>query len=198
VSGLLAVAVLWTGIGGAVLGTGFAVTGDRPLSRLAGEDGAGAVFGPVLVLTGLLFVAFASDVVHRYPGARPFGPVLVTAMVGQIVTGVVPIGPDGRSAPVHVAAGLVLGGLLPVALAVFALGQPAGPWRAVACGLAGLQVAATVTGLVLSARGVAAIAEIVPALTFHTWVVAVTVHDPGGPGRPAATGRSGRSRSRWP
>jgi hypothetical protein len=175
-SGLLAIAVLWVGIGVLVLVTGFPVAGDRPLSRLAGEGGGGAAFGPVLVAAGLLFIAFAADVVRRRPGTWPFGAVMVVAMAAQIVTGVVPIGPDGQSAPVHVVAGLVLGGLLPVVLALYALGQAPGRWRRVAWGSAGLQVVATVAGLVLSGRGLAAVAEIVPASTFHLWVVAVTIH----------------------
>jgi hypothetical membrane protein len=177
-SGALAVAVLWIGIGVAIARTNFRVSGDLPLSRLAAANEAGSTFGPSLVLAALLFIVFSFDLTRRYPTSRAFAPLMVTAMAGQIVAGVVPIGDGDESAPVHVIAGLVLGGLIPVFLCVFALSQRPRSWRQTAFGLFVAQATGTMTGVVLSRMGVAALAEIIPALAFHAWVIVVTVHDP--------------------
>jgi hypothetical protein len=175
-SGVAAVVVLWTGIGVAVLRTGFPVLGDLPLSRLAADSRAEPIFGPTLVVAALLFVVFCVEVARRYSVGRWFVVVMVSAMTGQLVTGIVPIGAPGESEPVHVAAGLVLGGLIPVFLGLFAVAQPPGSWRQVAFRLFWAQLAATVVGVALSDSGRAALAEMLPAFLFHVWVVAVTLH----------------------
>lgn len=187
-SGVAAIAVLWVGIGVAVLRTGFSVVGDLPLSRLAADGRAVSIFGPSLAVAALLFVVFCLDVTRRYPVGRAFAVAMVAAMAGQLVTGVVPIGEPGESDPVHVAAGLVLGGLIPVFLGLFAVAQPAGQWRRVAVRLFLAQLAATVGGVALSGSGRAALAEMLPALLFHVWVVAVTLHVPEGPRPPSTSG----------
>jgi hypothetical protein len=175
-----AIAVLWIGIGVAVLRTGFELLGDLPLSRLAADGRAESIFGPSLVVAALLFIVFCVNVTRRYPVGRAFAVVMIAAMGGQLVAGVVPIGAPGESDPVHVAAGLVLGGLIPVFLGLFAVAQPAGPWRTTSIRLFVAQLAATVVGVALSGSGRAALAEMLPALFFHVWVVAVTLHVPEG------------------
>lgn len=172
---MLAVALLWAGIGTAVLRTGFDLLGPQPLSRLAADDRAVDLFGPTLVAAGLLLLAFGAHVWWRQPTGRGFLPLLVAGMVGQIVAGMIPIGEAGTSDPVHVAGGLVLGASIPAFTWRYAVGQPTGPWRRRAHALFGLQAAATTIGIVLSQRGVAALAEIVPALAFHAWVLAVAL-----------------------
>ena len=117
-SGVAAVAVLWSGIGLSVLRTGFAVSGDLPLSRLAEDGRASAIFGPSLVIGALLFTVFCLDVRRRHRAGPAFAVVMVTAMAGQFVAGVVPIGAAGKSDPVHVVAGLVLAASSPVPPAV--------------------------------------------------------------------------------
>ena len=190
---MAAIAVLWVGIGVAVLRTGFEVLGDLPLSRLAADGRAEPIFGPSLVVAALLFVVFCVEVTRRYPVGRAFAVVMVAAMGGQLVAGVVPIGAPGESDPVHVAGGLVLGGLIPVFLGLYAVAQPAGPWRRTAIGLFLAQLAATVVGVALSGAGRAAVAEMVPALLFHLWVVVVTLHEPDRPPTPS-TSRGARGR----
>lgn len=176
VLGPLAVAVLWVGIGLAAWSAGFDLLGPLPLSRLAHAGGlASTLFGPSLVIAGLLFLGSCAHLRARYPVAAGFVALMVLGMVGQIVTGIVPIGPAGSSDPVHVAAGLVLGASIPLFLRRFAVAQPPGPWRQRCLALAWAQAAATVVGIGLSQASVAALAEIVPALAFHAWVLVVAV-----------------------
>ena len=173
---MAAVGVLVVGIGAAIVVSGFAVGGDLPISHMANDDRAGPIVGASLVIAAVLFIVFCFDVRRRYPVDRAFVPVMVTAMAGQFVAGVVPIGAMGQSNPIHVVAGLILGELIPVFLGLFAAAQPAGAWRRTAMGLFGAQALATVVGILLSQRGIAAVAELVPALVFHLWVGVVTMH----------------------
>jgi hypothetical protein len=168
--------VLWIGIGAAVLRAGFSVPGELPLSRLAADGRAEPIFGPALIVAAMLFVVFCAELARRCPVGPGFAVVMVTAMAGQFVTGVVPIGEPGRSDPVHVAAGLALGGLIPVFLGLFAIAQRPGPWRRTAFRLFSAQLAATILGVALSGAGRAALAEMLPAFFFHVWVVVVTLH----------------------
>lgn len=172
-----AVTVLWVGIGAAAVRTGFALTGDLPLSRLAHESGGRMLFGPSLVVASVLFVIFCIEVRRRYPVGRGFTTLMVSAMAGQFVAGVIPIGTAGTSNPLHVAAGLLLGAAIPLFLWRFAAGQQPGRWRLTAYTLFLAEAVASVAGVALSQQGVAALAEVVPAVFFHLWVVVVTVHD---------------------
>ncbi len=173
--GVAGVAVLWVGIGAGVVAGGLDLLGPLPLSRLAHHDRAGMAFGPSLIVAGLLLAGFGAEVRRRLPVAVGFTPLLMAGMAGQVVAGLVPIGEPGQSDPVHVAAALVLGGSIPLFVWRFAAGQPPGRGRRVAHGLLGAQVVATGVGIVLSQRGVAPLAEILPAITFHLWVLVVTV-----------------------
>ncbi|CAN5665484.1 hypothetical protein BH10ACT1_BH10ACT1_17350 [soil metagenome] len=177
-AGVAAIGVMWAGVGASVLRAGFPLAGDLPLSRLAEDARASALFGPTLALGALLFLAFGADVVERYPVRLDFAVLLVAGMVGQLVAGIVSIGPAGSSDPVHVSAALILGATIPVFLWRFAAAQPAGPWRRRSYALFAAQLAATVVGIVLSQRHVAPLAEIVPAVFFHLWVAVVTFHRP--------------------
>lgn len=177
-SGLLAVAVLWCGIGVATLRTGFSLMGELPLSRLANDPRADPLFGTSLVVAAVLFIVFCASVTGRDPVGRGFTLVMVISMLAQLVAGIVPIGPEGQSDPVHVIAALLLGASIPVFLWRYAVGQSPGPWRHRACALFAVQAAATVVGVVLSRAGIAPLAEIVPAVAFHAWVIAVTLQRP--------------------
>ncbi|QXC60918.1 DUF998 domain-containing protein [Aquihabitans sp. G128] len=191
-AGVAAVAVLWAGVGASVVRSGLPLAGALPLSRMAGDDRSSWLFGPALVVAAVLFLAWCTDVVRRHPVDLAFTVLMVAGMLGQMVAGIVPIGPEGSSDPVHVSAALLLGISIPVFLWRFAATQPTGPWRRTATRLFALQAAATVVGIGLSQAHVAPLAEILPALAFHLWVVVVTLHDPVAPGQPTSPNAANR------
>lgn len=178
-SGLLAVVVLWCGIGVAAVRTGFPLTGELPLSRLANDPRADPLFGASLVVAAVSFIAFCGFLTRRDHVGRTFTVVMVIAMVGQAIAGIVPIGPEGQSDRVHVIAALILGASIPVFLWRYAAGRSPGRWRRRAWALFAAQAGATAVGIALSRAGIAPLAEIVPALAFHAWVIAVTLHSRG-------------------
>lgn len=175
-SGPAGVAVLWVGIGSAVARSGFPVGGDQPLSRLVDDGRARALFEGSLVLAAVLFLLFGLHVARTHPVGSGFTPLLTAGMLGQLVAGIVPIGPVGQSNPVHVAAGLVLGGTIPFFLWRYASAQPGPRWRRRATALFLAQAAATLAGIALSRFGVAALAEIIPAVGFHAWILVIAGH----------------------
>jgi len=84
-------------------------------------------------------------------------------------------GPDRR---IHTAAGIALGLSLPLLLWRYAAAQPPGRWRRQSYALLGLEVASCVVGVTLSALGLAVVAEVVPAVSFHLWVIVVALRWP--------------------
>jgi hypothetical protein len=102
--------------------------------------------------------------------------VFLIGLGGQVVAAIVPLSGPGASPTVHTIGGLVLGLSLPILMACFAAGQPAGSWRRLSWALCGLEAAACVAGLALSQSMRAPIAEALPAGAFHLWILTVAMH----------------------
>ncbi|WP_421119360.1 DUF998 domain-containing protein [Aquihabitans daechungensis] len=174
-TGVAAVVVLWSTQLVAICFAGFDLAGERPLSYLANEPGTGWLFSLGLVVAAVLFLAFLSYLRRSYPVGLGFTVVMTVGMVSQLVAGVLPIGGDGAVSRAHVISALVLGASIPVLMGCFAADQAAGPWRRRCWQLFGVEAAACAVGIVLSQLHVAPIAEILPAMAFHLWVVVVTL-----------------------
>jgi hypothetical protein len=182
-TGVAAVVVLWTTLGGGSLLAGFDLLGDRPLSHLGTERASALLFSGGLTVAALLLVAFHHHVRGRFPVSSAFTLALLVGMGGQLVAAVVPIGGDSDAHRIHTTSALVLGASLPVLMWRFAATQPPGTWRRVSYGLFWAEVAACALGLYLSAQSIAPLAEIVPAAVFHAWIIAVTLASGSTPSR---------------
>lgn len=147
----------------------------------------------------VLLVCFAWAVGQRLARPGSFVAVFVAGMAGQAVVAMVPIAGKGASHAIHTTAGLGLGLSLPLLMWRFAAAQPPGQWRRRSYGLMGAEVAACVIGVLLSRARRAAIAEVVPAVVFHLWIIIITVQWQGWlgtgatpPPHPAAGARHGQ------
>ncbi len=177
-TGVAAVAVLWTTLGvGSVL-AGFDLLGERPLSELGAGGPATLLFSGGLAVAAVLLVGFHQYVRDRFPVSTAFSVAMVVGMAGQLIAALIPIGGHGAAHRVHTTSALVLGASLPVLMWSFAASQPPSAWRRAGYGLFWAEVVACGAGLWLSALGVAPVAEILPAVVFHAWIVAVTVRSP--------------------
>ena len=195
---MAAVAALWSTHVVLVVALGFDLVGARPLSYLALDADLGVVFGAGLVVSAVLFMAFERHLRRRYHLGATFSVTMLVGMAGQLVAGVVPIGGTGPASRIHVAAALTLGASIPLLLWRFAADQPTGAWRRSCYRLFWLEVLACGVGITLSRNEVAPLAEILPALAFHAWVVHVTFgprsHRMGGsPSTRTAHGRASAS-----
>ena len=174
-TGLAAVATLWTTLGAASVLARFDLLGGRPLSHLVSLPPADRLFAAGLGASAVLFVAFWAWVRDRYPTSPSFSVAMVGGMLAQLVAAFVPIEGGGPAAArVHTVTALALGGALPLLMWRFAAAQPPGPLRRAAGRLARAEVAACLVGVWLSRRGVAPLAEILPAAVFHAWVATLT------------------------
>lgn len=174
-TGLAAVATLWATLGTASVIARFDLLAQRPLSHLVSSPVAAELFGLGLAVSAVLFLAFHAWLRDRYPVSPSFSVAMVGGMVAQLVAAFVPIEGGGPlAAQVHTVTALTLGGAIPVFMWRFAAAQPPGPLRRTTANLARAELAACVVGVALSRRGVAPLAEIVPAAVFHVWVVTLT------------------------
>lgn len=174
-AGVAAVAVLWTTVGVGMWRTGLAVTDDRPISYLGTDPRAMVLFRGGLIVATVLLVGFAWVVERRLARPTGFFVVFLVGMVGQAVVATVPIAGEGASHAVHTTGGIVLGLSLPLLIWRFAAGQSPGRWRRQSYGLTWLEVAGVVAGVALSRARRAVIAEVLPAVVFHLWIIVVTV-----------------------
>ena len=167
--------VLWTTVGLGMWRTGLDVTDDRPISYLGTDARAVVLFrGGLLVATALL-VGFAWKVARGVARSTGFLVVFLVGMAGQAVVATVSIAGQGASHAIHTTGGIVLGLSLPLLIWRFAAAQPPGRWRRQSYGLMWLEVAGVRAGIALSRAGRAVIAEVLPAVGFHLWIVVVTV-----------------------
>ena len=174
-TGVAAIVVLWTTLAAGSMLAGFDLLGERPLSHLGTLPASALLFSSGLAVAAVLLLGFRQFVRDRFPVSPTFSVAMLVGMVGQLVAAVVPIGGNGLAHRVHTTSALVLGASLPVLMWGFAAAQRRGPWRRLSYGLFWAEVAACAVGLWLSARSVAPLAEILPAVVFHVWIVAVTL-----------------------
>lgn len=156
---------------------GFDLTGDEPLSELA-NTATGWLFSVGLAGAAVLFLVFVGYLRRAFPVGMGFSVAMTVGMVGQLIAGLLPIGGGGWVSEVHVMSALILGASIPVLMWRFAADQPAGTLRRRFYGLFWLEAAACAAGIVLSRRHIAPVAEILPAMAFHLWVVVATVAAP--------------------
>jgi hypothetical protein len=174
-SGVAAVVVLWLTVVVGMLRTGLELLGDQPISYLGTDGTTDTLFRVGLLVAAAAFVAFAWAVRRRLLRETGFLGIFVVGMAGQAVVAVVPLTDRGTSHDVHVTAGILLGLSLPLFIWRFAAALAPGPARRRAYALLWVEVAACTAGVLLSRAGLAFVAEVVPAVGFHLWVVLVTV-----------------------
>lgn len=191
-AGVAAVAVIWATLTTAALLTGFDVAGERAVSYLGTEGSGAALFTGGLLASAVLLASFHRLVRFRYPVGFGFSFFMLVGLAGQVVAAIVPIGGDPGLHRVHTTSALVLGASLPLLMWRFAAGQPPGSWRRLCYRLFFAEALACGVGLYLSARGVAPVAEILPAAVFHVWVFVVTFSAAG------AEGAENEAPSPWP
>lgn len=199
-SGVAAITVLWVTLVAGARVSGFDLLGDRPLSYLGTRPPSALLFRGGLLVSAALFVAFHGHIRRRHPVGSGFTSAMLLGQAGQVVAALVSIAGNGVAHSVHTASALVLGASLPVLMWRFAAGQPVGPWRRASYGFFWVEVLACAVGLELSRRRIAPVAEILPAIVFHLWIVAVTIvsgwRNPGRAEAVAAASIPGRPRGR--
>lgn len=181
--------MLWATVGAGMLRTGLSFVDDRPISYLGTDSRSALLFRGGLILATFLLVTFAVIVNRRLVRPTGFLPVFLVGMAGQAIVATVSIAGEGAAHTIHTTGGIVLGLSLPLLMWRFAAGQPPGRWRRQSYALMWLSVICSIAGVALSRANLATVAEAVPAVAFHLWIIVVTARALRWPERPAvATG----------
>jgi hypothetical protein len=173
-AGVAGVVTIWTALFAGTVLAGFDLLGGRPLSYLGTLPRSAGLFTVGLAVSAVLFVAFHQYLRGTYRVASGFSAAMLVGMAGQLVAAFVPIGGDPTVHRIHTTSALVLAASLPLFMWRLAAAQAPGPWRRLTYSFFWAEVAACAGGLMLSAAGLAPVAEILPAAVFHGWIVAVT------------------------
>lgn len=169
--------------------TGLSFLDDRPISYLGTDSRSALLFRGGLILATILLVAFAAVVSRRLVRPTGFLPVFLVGMAGQAIVATVSIAGEGAAHAVHTTGGIVLGLSLPLLMWRFAAGQAPGRWRRQSYALMWLSVICSVAGVALSRAHLATVAEVLPAVAFHLWIIVITARSFRRSERPAvATG----------
>ena len=171
---MAAVVTLWTSLVAATVLADFDLVGEDPISYLGARSPSAALFTVGLAVSAVLLAAFHGYLREWYRLPAGFSIAMLIGLAGQMVAAFVPIGGDPGAHRIHTTSALVLGASLPVLMWRFAAAQPEGRVRTLAYAFFWAEAVACLAGLYLSARGVAPVAEILPAAVFHAWIVAIT------------------------
>lgn len=174
-TGTAAIAVLWLSLGlGAYLAR-LPLLGHHPISSLGVNPASATLFSGGLIVTAGLFLIFLVYLNNRFTVSPSFKLVFTVGQLAQIVAALVPFG--GRFRVPHSIAAFVLVFSLPILIWRFASAQPEPSFRRLAWRLFWLELAAFCIGLftfIFIGRA-SPIAQALPAIAFHIWVVVLTV-----------------------
>lgn len=175
-AGIAGVLVLWTTISIGMVRAHLGLIDNRPISFLGVYQPTKLLFTFGLVVSGILFLLFASYLAKQYKVRNNFLKYFIIGQVGQIIAGVIPDSPHTTYKIVHTIAGFILAFSLPFLIREFAISQKGSKYKAIYDGLFKLELVLFIIGigLFISVNGVAPLGEILPTLGFHLWVIALS------------------------
>ncbi len=176
-SGPAAVFVLWGGILQSMRLAGLSFFSSLPLSKLGVSKRSDFIFGATLIISAVLLMLFCLYLNKTFRVGRKFTVVFMIGQVAQIVAALVPYG--GASKNIHSVAAFVLAFSLPILIWLFAKTQT-GRLRKLANKLFWVELAFFIVGIgtfVLTNK-VAPLAQALPAVGFHIWLIALAIYEP--------------------
>lgn len=185
-SGLLGVAVIWSGVIRGMLLAGLKVADKRPISYLGTNPHSAWLFSGSLIVSAILFLTFGLYLKTVYQLSSRFSEYLVIGQLGQIVAALVPY--IGNFRPVHTLAAFTLAFSLPLLINQFTIAQLKAPHYQIYRRLLWCEQITFVVGIgiFVFTRGIAPIGEALPAIGFDIWIITVTaiLIQPRSPGLP--------------
>lgn len=176
-AGVGAVGVLWVSTVVGMRLAGLSLFDWRPLSYLGVNPRSAPYFSIGLIVAAVLLIAFCLRLSSSYKLPRSFKAVFITGQVAQIISALVPYG--GMARFVHTFMAFLLACTLPVLIWLFARSQT-GKLRPLANKLFWLEAGCFVIGIgtfVIIGRA-APIAQALPAVAFHVWLLTVSFYKP--------------------
>lgn len=177
ISGLLAISVLWLSVGWSLVVTKLDIFGKLPISYLGVFQESKTVFNFSLIVSACLLLAFCYFASQQLRLSRYFIATFILGQLAQITVAVTPFNSTSIARPVHVVAGFVLAFSLPLSMYWFMRSDIPAKLHDLTKFFLKIEIALFILGIgwfVLASSG-GALAEIVTAVAFDLWIVAISL-----------------------
>lgn len=176
--GMAAIAILWLSVGFSILLVRLDILGDLPVSYLGVYQQSQYIFNTGLILSASLLIVFVYYLDKRIQLTWAFKSVFIFGQLCQILVALTPYNAPTIVRPVHTVAGFSLAITLPLGIWLFSrTPHLPHPIRRSARVFFFVELVLFVLGIgwfVLAATG-GALAEIVTALAFDSWIIVLSI-----------------------
>ncbi len=175
-SGVIGVATVWIGISTLMFVGHLKLIDPRPVSYLGVNPSTQVAFSGVLLVSAVLFVGFAFYLAMRLRAGFLFLLFFLVGQIGQVISGLVPIGSETRFGQIHTPAAFTLAFSFPLLITAFTISQLKSPGRRLYMFLLSFELITFTIGIgsFIFTKGVAPLSEILAAIGFHIWIIVVT------------------------
>ncbi len=146
----------------------------RPISYLGVDPSTSTLFSASLLVSAMLFICFALYAQRMFRVQKRFLWYFIIGQIGQIITALVPY--NGSNKIIHTVAGFTLAFSLPLLIQQFVASQKNSHYRELYKGLLWFEFITFGSGisLFIFTSSLAPLGEILAAIGFHLWIIAVT------------------------
>ncbi len=169
-SGVSAVVLLWIAVIGGMIKTDLSLVDDRPISFLGVAPETALYFNTLLFFSAILFAVYGA---FHYKNLSLSKWFIVTFLIGQVAQVIAALYQYGGSDKlIHTVAAFTLAAAIPTYMLFFALSAPKN-LKSAAYKFYFTELLFFTVGITafIFARGISPLAEILPALPFHAWIL---------------------------
>jgi len=173
-SGVLAIIVLWSGISVSMYKAGLGLIDTRPISFAGTEPETSFLFSATLITSAILFGLFGYNIYRKYGCSKWFIITFMLGQIAQVVAALFQYG--GEDKLIHTVAAFTLAGAIPTYMLFFALSIKTLSLRSIAFRFYIIELLFFTVGIgaFIFVKGISPLAEILPALPFHAWIIYMT------------------------
>ncbi len=175
-SGVLGVLLLWVGVSIGAYRSGLSLTDSRPLSYIGVSTESALLFNAALLVSAVLFSVYGIFLYKWFKLSRFFLTIFLIGQFSQVVAAIIPYG--GTYKIIHTYAAFTLAGCIPLYILLFVLSKNLKSFKRTAKTLFIAEVVCFIIGIgtFVFIKKVSPLAEILPALPFHAWIVLSTIY----------------------
>ena len=173
--GIVGIILLWVGTIIGMLRSGLSLVDTRPISYIGVATDSALFFNSLLFLSAVCFVLFGVYLYKSIGLNKSFLLVFLIGQIGQMIAAILPYG--GQYKIVHTVAAFTLATAIPIFMYIFSKSKSLGNFKTSARRLFIAELIFFTVGIstFIFIDGISPIAEILPALPFHLWIILITV-----------------------
>ena len=173
----MGIGVLWLSVTTSLLITKLDVLGTLPISYLGVFDSSKYIFNIGLILSSILLLLFSIYLYRKLNLTKLFLVIVATGQIAQVIVALTPFSSQSIARPVHVIAGFVIAFSLPLSMLAFLRSKVPNNLHKATRELFFVELILFILGIgwfVIASRA-GALAEIVTAVTFDTWILYISL-----------------------